>query len=78
MKNLIFIRICHGCGEDVAKLGKYLETQLDGFDYCSEDCFMEYNSLCEDCEVIVPIGKGVRYIEEGYTLCWKCACGGGD
>jgi len=37
---------------------------------------MEYNNPCEGCGEIVPIGEGVHYKEEGYTLCWKCACGG--
>jgi len=68
-----FIRICSGCGKDVPKL----ETQLDGKDYCSTECFMDYNNPCEECGAIVPHGEGVRYEEEGYTLCWKCACGEG-
>jgi len=69
--DLITIRICSGCGKDYEKL----ETQLDGEDYCNVDCFMEYNSPCENCSDIVPVGEGVYYKEEGYTLCWKCACG---
>jgi len=69
--DLIIIRICSGCGKEFEKL----ETQLDGKDYCNIDCFMEYNNPCADCGDIVPIGEGVHYKEEGYTLCWKCVCG---
>ena len=67
--NIIIVRICSGCGEEFPKL----EPQLDGKDYCSTDCFMEYNSPCEGCGKIVPNGDGVYYKEEGYTLCWNCA-----
>ena len=69
--NIIIVRICSGCGEEFPKL----EPQLDSKDYCSTDCFMEYNSPCEDCGDIVPNGEGIYYKEEGYTLCWKCATG---
>jgi|GEM_PF-5112497 len=69
--NLRIIRVCSGCGEIVDKL----ERQPDGKDYCSFDCFASYNTPCEDCGEIVPNGEGVHYKEEGYSLCWKCACG---
>ena len=69
--SLKIIHVCSGCGEVVEKL----ETHLDGKDYCSEECFMDYNTPCEFCGEIVPFGEGVRYVEEGYTLCWQCACG---
>jgi hypothetical protein len=72
--NIIFIRICDGCGNEFPNL----EKQLDGKDYCNTDCFMDYNSPCEDCGEIVPNGDGVHYKEEGYTLCWKCACGNNE
>jgi len=68
---LKIVRICSGCGEDFPKL----ERQLDGKDYCSTDCFMDYNSPCEGCGDAIPIGEGIHYKEEGYTLCWECAAG---
>ena len=69
--NFVIVRICSGCGEEFPKL----ETQLDGKDYCSEECFMEYNNPCESCGEVVPFGEGVHYKVEGYTLCQKCAFG---
>ena len=41
--NLILIRICSGCGKEFPQL----EIQPGGKDYCSTNCFMEYNSPCE-------------------------------
>ena len=64
------IRICSGCGEEFENL----ETQLDGKDYCSSDCFIEYNNPYLNCGDIVPVGEGVHYKNEGSNLCWKCAC----
>jgi hypothetical protein len=66
-----FICICSGCGKEFPEL----ERQLDGMDYCSTDCFMEYNSPCEYCGAVVPDGEGVYHKEEGYTLCLQCADG---
>jgi hypothetical protein len=65
---LKIVRICSGCGKDFPEL----ERQLDGKDYCSIGCFMEYNSPCEYCGNAVPINEGVHH-KDGYTLCWDCA-----
>ena len=60
--------ICIGCGEEFPKL----ETQLDGKDYCNEDCFIKHNMPCKECGDIIPINEGVHYKNKGCSLCWEC------